>query len=339
MLKGAAVGSMPVGGVETGSGGTAGPESLPLFAAGGATAAVAAGAFVLLGRRTTRPTLRRRPGHERDSAGRNLAQQDSTGPDFTQSGRDLGAGDQDDDWTAGAAHGGSRPGGHAARHGITQQGPAPTQADRVPTMSDKASDPPAGRDEERSRGKSTGHEGHGAGLASSRGTVLTGPSPSGSRFPRSASTRPWRTGEQVMETPDAADKAGWFAPGPTPRARACRHRRSCHLERPVGRDLRHPLRGLDRGPDFDNVLGTVVRAVTQLSSHRPCAPASPIHDPRTHLGDGSVAPTPGSADTREAQDVPLAGGIGLSDIQRFPAALRRSAHCCPVAAARLSPCR
>lgn len=167
----------------------------------------------------------------------------------------------------------------------------------------------------------------------------SGPSPSGSRFPRSASTRPWRTGEQVMETPDAADKAGWFAPGPTPRARACRHRRSCHLERPVGRDLRHPLRGLDRGPDFDNVLGTVVRAVTQLSSHRPCAPASPIHDPRTHLGDGSVDPTPGRADTREAQDVPLAGGIGLSDIQRFPAALRRSAHRCPAAAARLSPCR
>ncbi|MFJ4714115.1 hypothetical protein [Streptomyces sp. NPDC088785] len=49
MLQGAAVGSMPVGGVETGSGGTAGVEAPGLIAGG--SAAVLAGAGVFLARR------------------------------------------------------------------------------------------------------------------------------------------------------------------------------------------------------------------------------------------------------------------------------------------------
>ncbi|MFJ4773828.1 hypothetical protein ACIP88_32735 [Streptomyces uncialis] len=53
MLKGAAVGSVPVGGVETGTGTTSGVESPHLLAAGGAAVAIAAGALVLAGRRTT----------------------------------------------------------------------------------------------------------------------------------------------------------------------------------------------------------------------------------------------------------------------------------------------
>ncbi|MGW0666039.1 hypothetical protein [Streptomyces sp. NPDC002746] len=52
MVKGAAVGSMPAGGVETGSGSTAGVESPGLFAAGGAAVLAAGGLFVV--RRRTR---------------------------------------------------------------------------------------------------------------------------------------------------------------------------------------------------------------------------------------------------------------------------------------------
>ncbi|WP_405401178.1 hypothetical protein [Streptomyces sp. NBC_01104] len=53
MVKGAAVGSMPVGGVETGSGSTEGVEAPGLLAAGGAAVLAAGGLFVL--RRRTRP--------------------------------------------------------------------------------------------------------------------------------------------------------------------------------------------------------------------------------------------------------------------------------------------
>ncbi|OEV29294.1 hypothetical protein AN219_17195 [Streptomyces nanshensis] len=53
MIKGAAVGSMPVGGVETGGAGTQGIESPVLFAAGGAGLLAAAGA-VALARRPAR---------------------------------------------------------------------------------------------------------------------------------------------------------------------------------------------------------------------------------------------------------------------------------------------
>ncbi|WNI27516.1 hypothetical protein [Streptomyces sp. ITFR-6] len=52
MVKGAAVGSMPAGGVETGGGSTAGVESPGLFAAGGAAVLAAGGLFVV--RRRTR---------------------------------------------------------------------------------------------------------------------------------------------------------------------------------------------------------------------------------------------------------------------------------------------
>lgn len=55
MVKGAAVGSMPVGGVETGSGSTRGVESPGLLAAGGAGLAAAAGTLIAT-RRRTRPT-------------------------------------------------------------------------------------------------------------------------------------------------------------------------------------------------------------------------------------------------------------------------------------------
>ncbi|MGR8011932.1 hypothetical protein [Streptomyces hypolithicus] len=52
MVKGAAVGSMPVGGVETGSGTTTGVES-PGLIAGGAAAVLAAGGLFLVRRRST----------------------------------------------------------------------------------------------------------------------------------------------------------------------------------------------------------------------------------------------------------------------------------------------
>lgn len=54
MVQGAAVGSVPVGGVETGSGGTAGVESPQLLGAGGIALAGAAGALVIARRRTAR---------------------------------------------------------------------------------------------------------------------------------------------------------------------------------------------------------------------------------------------------------------------------------------------
>ncbi|MFD6417758.1 hypothetical protein [Streptomyces sp. NPDC060194] len=60
MVKGAAVGSMPVGGVETGSGGTEGLES-PGLLAGGAAAVLAAGGLLAV-RRGTRTAQARREG-------------------------------------------------------------------------------------------------------------------------------------------------------------------------------------------------------------------------------------------------------------------------------------
>ncbi|MFD3479845.1 hypothetical protein [Streptomyces sp. NPDC058695] len=52
MLQGAAVGSMPVGGVETGSGSTAGVEAPSLIAGGTAAALAGAGVFLVRRRRT-----------------------------------------------------------------------------------------------------------------------------------------------------------------------------------------------------------------------------------------------------------------------------------------------
>ncbi|MDT0380516.1 hypothetical protein RM572_17320 [Streptomyces sp. DSM 42041] len=52
MVKGAAIGSMPVGGVETGGEGTGGIESPGLIAAGGVGLVGAAGALVMMRRRT-----------------------------------------------------------------------------------------------------------------------------------------------------------------------------------------------------------------------------------------------------------------------------------------------
>ncbi|MFJ4880763.1 hypothetical protein ACIP93_36905 [Streptomyces sp. NPDC088745] len=57
MLAGAAVGSVPVGGVETGTGNTAGTESPQLLAAGGAAAAAAVGVLAVARRRTARSGL------------------------------------------------------------------------------------------------------------------------------------------------------------------------------------------------------------------------------------------------------------------------------------------
>ncbi|MER6634238.1 hypothetical protein [Streptomyces microflavus] len=60
MVKGAAVGSMPVGGVETGGGTTQGVESPGLLAAGGAAVLAAGGLFAV--RRRTRTTTARHDG-------------------------------------------------------------------------------------------------------------------------------------------------------------------------------------------------------------------------------------------------------------------------------------